>query len=526
MNDSELRDRYKRLFAIGSVTVGEPDEALEAVGSLADTAFDLKETEGIRHSLELADELQRCELFSRQRALLYYYKAVAWGHIRQLTRTEHADVWAWEQGELEHEIFNLRSALNEAGLGELPVEDQCGVRTNLGNALDTAGRPVEAIEYWDMALRVLPSFAMARGNRGIAIKMYAQAIHDSTQAALMAKIAYRDLEEALGLPLDAYARKSFVNHYSGIAARYPADFLMNDLPDMNSLSLGTSQEERSYRLWGLENRLFLNPLNDLGVNTLAAHDCLSQPRMVMSIRDGTNYSGFFNQLKQEFTSARFLLYEGTHSQRPHYADRNTRLINTLDYPSYSIYVEKTKAAYRLFYSIFDKIAFFLNDYLGLGVPKRNISFRSLWYRDQDRKKGLRPDFQSHDNWPLRGLFWLSKDLYDDRRGFRDSLEPEARQLAEIRNQMEHKFLKLHDDLWLGAQSQRMQSSSLYDQFAFSMYRSEFERIALKLARISRAAVIYLGLSVHREENKREEKRGRSISLPSLPVDLFDDDWKL
>ena len=34
--------------------------------------------------------------------------------------------------------------------------------------------------------------------------------------------------------------------------------------------LGRSKKEREYRIWVLQNRLFLNPLNDLGTNPIAS----------------------------------------------------------------------------------------------------------------------------------------------------------------------------------------------------------------------------------------------------------------
>ncbi len=72
--------------------------------------------------------------------------------------------------------------------------------------------------------------------------------------------------------------------------------------------------------------------------------------------------GFFNQMKQEYASARWLLYEGLQEDRVHFSDHDVRLCNTLDYSCHSLTVEKTKIAFRMAYSLFDKIAFFLNGY--------------------------------------------------------------------------------------------------------------------------------------------------------------------
>ena len=97
-----------------------------------------------------------------------------------------------------------------------------------------------------------------------------------------------------------------------------------------------------------------------------------------------------------------------------------------------------KAAYRLCYSLFDKIAFFLNHYMKLGIPERRISFRHVW---RDKEAGpVRQAFLASENWPWRGLFWLSKDLYES--DLSNVLEPDARALHDLRNHLEHKYVKV------------------------------------------------------------------------------------
>src|SRR5437762_3400414 len=103
-----------------------------------------------------------------------------------------------------------------------------------------------------------------------------------------------------------------------------------------------------------------------------------------------------------------MLYEGTHAERRHFSD-----YNTLDYPSYSLAVEKMKAAYRIAYSLLDQVAFFLNDYAKLSVDPRQVYFRTIWYTNRDRKKRVvRNELVEIRTWPRRGLFWLSDDLFD------------------------------------------------------------------------------------------------------------------
>jgi ATP synthase F1 epsilon subunit len=166
----------------------------------------------------------------------------------------------------------------------------------------------------------------------------------------------------------------------------------------------------------LRERLFLNPLNDLGELLIAAHDPLSPVSIVMPLGKGPYLFSYFNSLKQEFVSARFLLYQGLRRHGRHFSDRGVKLSDTLDDSVRGLGMEKVKAAFRVAYSLLDKVAFFLNDYFTLRIRHQDVSFRDLWY--EPKKKGaakdatrvLRSQFVDAENLPLRGLFWISKDL--------------------------------------------------------------------------------------------------------------------
>ena len=95
--------------------------------------------------------------------------------------------------------------------------------------------------------------------------------------------------------------------------------------------------------------------------------------------------GIDNQLKQEFASVRFLFYEGINNSKPHFSDKDVVLMDTLDYSDYSFSLEKIKIAFRVCYSIFDKISYFINIYLNLGLDKNRVSFRTVWYNYLDKK---------------------------------------------------------------------------------------------------------------------------------------------
>jgi hypothetical protein len=68
-----------------------------------------------------------------------------------------------------------------------------------------------------------------------------------------------------------------------------------------------------------------------------------------------------NQLKEEYIYARFLCYDGSEKIKDlHYADKEVKLsLSDYDYVNYSIRLEQLKSAFRLLFSIFDKVAFFV-----------------------------------------------------------------------------------------------------------------------------------------------------------------------
>jgi hypothetical protein len=89
---------------------------------------------------------------------------------------------------------------------------------------------------------------------------------------------------------------------------------------------------------------------------------LTTPSFVAGINEPPSPVRFYNVMKQEYVSARFMLYEGSHSKDLHFSERGVLLYNTLDYPSHSLAVEQIKCAFRTAYSLFDKIAQFVNHY--------------------------------------------------------------------------------------------------------------------------------------------------------------------
>ena len=527
---AKLESEFRSLLEVESVEVLDAEAALNHLARLIDLAFFFRRMDGTKLALEVGEEITKRSLTPAQTAILNYYLSNAWSNRKQLEGAAGQDEWKWEQPDVEKQIIHLRRALGSDGFQELDALRRCQILTNLGNLLNTVGRFVEAIGVLGQALAILPSFGMAQGNRGYGLISYAKALYDTGQQPIFLRHAHAGVRTALSSKpddvcgVDHWARDVFNEKLAWLEATLVPEFLSQGT-QMDEFPLGDSENEIGYRRWCLRARLFLNPLNDLGPYSIAARDVLTTPSIVVELGEGMHFQGFYNQLKQEYASARYLYYEGTTSTTPHFSDKGVLLFNTLDYPCYSLAVEKVKMAFRMAYSLLDKVSFFLNHYLALGIPERKVGFRSFWYIDQERKWGLRPEFATCDNWPLRGLFWLSKDLFENAPEFRECLEPDAQELDVVRNHVEHKYLKLHENLWSGPSNEGTLSMSRPDTLAFSVYRSQFDAKALRLLQMARAALTYLALAIHAEERKRERARSKTELVMAMPLDTWDDEWK-
>ena len=407
--------------------------------------------------------------------------------------------------ELENQVTTLRMALSFI-VKTTDTFNKCQILTNLGNLFSHIGRFSEAQEYFNKAIQIDNEFSMAYGNTGFALYYYARVISDPNQQFIFLQYARKHLLKALNNNgVYQEAKQAFRTIIDKIETIFSGEEL-NDYKNY-SYSLGKSVKEKRYRQWCIENTLFINPLNDILKSNVVAHDYLFTPTMVFRFDEKPIFHSLYNQLKQEFVSARYLYYESITTTKQHFSDSEVTLMDTLDYCIYSFGLEKCKTAFKMAYSLFDKIAYFLNEYFKLQIKSNRINFRSIWYLDGNRIKGLRPELLNKNNWALRGLFWLSKDLSAD--GY-SSIEPEAKQIGTLRNYMEHKSFKIVDSF---------NESWTKETETFEIDRVFFYQKTLKILKLSRAALMYLSFSIYDEETDRKPKNG--ITIPQSFIKLND-----
>jgi hypothetical protein len=434
------------------------------------------------------------------------------GRANAIAGERYGTEWQWEQATLAREIFYLRRAVSHQDFNTVTDTVRCICLNNLGNRLRVAGRLIEALDCWRRVLEVQPNFGMALCNRARTLADYAEALDDIGKRGLFFWVAHKEASAAL-------ASTAVYTHQRDERTREAAKKLKEwiefviDVEGMTSLNpltwtdTSTTEEERTYRRWCLINCLYLNPSNDLGPHTVANTDSMSLAAHVVPIDAPHRFESFFDQLKQEYVSARWLLYEGLIVKNPHFSDRDVLLQATEPLPSLSLSIEKVKTAYRTSYSLFDKVGFFMNAYMELGIPEKQVSFRGLWRPPAPlgEKKPIRREFDQSGNWGFCALFWLAKDFLEKEND--EVAEPQARGLSDIRNHLEHKYLRV-----TVAES----PTAPPDDLALMVSRGQFEGKTLHLLKLARSALIYLAIGVGLEERRRQ--RGRTgVPIEEIPL---------
>ncbi len=398
---------------------------------------------------------------------------------------------------------------------------------NYSNLLSQCGRYVKSINTLNEIIKT--NYPMALGNSALKIVDYSYFAENHKH--IMQHHAYKVLqnikESDFSFPERAETEKSFLSYSKWIEKSLGIDFLQNNfsITDFFNPIENMHEDEKNYRKWMSVNRLSLNQLNDVFIEEIVGYDPLHLPSMVVDIHSRKNpiYHGIFNQIKQEYVSARFWIYEGLTDRTLHYSDKEVYLVNTLDYPVYGLGIEKIKAAYRSIYSIFDKIAYFLNKYLELKIPDRFISFQNLWFQKVEKQQIRRDSVLKiqHENFALEGLWWIYKD-FRNKTVYKDKhIDPVLKKISKVRNAMEHKHLKILDYF----DDNSKEHTDSIDTFAYNIGFKDFEELTIALLQLTREAILQLTMIIQIEEDKKESKRNPGEKILPMALSTYDDDWK-
>jgi hypothetical protein len=192
------------------------------------------------------------------------------------------------------------------------------------------------------------------------------------------------------------------------------------------------------------------------------------------------------------------------------------LIDTLDYPLYSLASERIRTAFRIAYSLLDKVAFLVNHYWALGKSPDRISFKNVWMIE--KKTRLLPQFEERDNLPLRGLFWLSKELFDEQ--IKQTTAADARELHSIRNALEHANLRVS----VGWAKPFMIKGTNDGSFGLAIGSDDLEAKSIRVMQMARSALFYVSFAIGAEERKKKLAHPERL-IGSMPLYGLDDERK-
>ena len=492
------------------------NEAIVQIGIEIDNAFLEKDERKLKNCLSIAQSLRDECVNPDEVAVLEYYSGNVWADLDIVHSVGTDQLWFYKRDEHIKAIVSFRKCVMTHNVSDqIRKNIFLQAYTNLGNMFSESGRIIYAIECWEKALEIEPTFGMAGCNLGHGLIYYASYQYDENHKALIFRRAYKLLQaysHQPNIPIEAQTR--FDADIAFILKTFGKDYLL-EKNDFKEFSLGRTNKEKSYKKWVLDNGLFLNPLNDLFFDTAIAHDVISLPNMLVRDYSAPVFQGFFNQIKQEYLTARYLFYNykfELSEEDLHFSDKGRHLINTFDYPQHGFRYEQLKNSFKMLYSLFDKIGYFLNEYFKLGKDQNKVYFKNIWFKN----KNINTNIEKLKNNPLRGLYFLSKDLFSNDGSDKEYLEaadPEANKIYDLRNNLEHKYCKIH---WLRPDEPKEELRD--DTLAYTITEDEFSEKTYKLLHFVREAVIYLSLAVHVEEKRLHENK--EIVLPLM---LFDYD---
>ena len=464
------------------------------------------------------EEFPELNVFSQ--AKVYYSLGTAYGDIATLDKSESTEENLEKQLFYFQKSFQLIQSLDltDPELGPHINGLLLQLYTNYANVLDSCGRKLKALEMYHKALSINRNFTMAIGNAGIVYYRYALIVPDPIHCNYINHFAYHYLKKAG--EAEKGVEPAVLKIFKNVVERYDEEYVKEVLkPSLNISQYSYFGKELDYRNWALKNHLFLNPLNDLPVAELCfAGDVMHLPNMTVKIDAKPSLHGLYNQLKQEYIFARYQFYESLEiPQETHFADKETYLLQFADYPQYSIRIEKMKSAFRILYSLLDKVAFFINEYFNLGISEKLINFRSIWRSKKLRKNG--DDFENilkpTENICLSSLYWISKEMYEQKEY---STNPIAKEIYDLRNSFEHKYVKIYSECF------PQRTDGEIDDLAVYLSEERLQFITLDLLKLMREALINLSLAVHIEETKRERINDKPTFNKSFLA--YEDEWKL
>ena len=414
---------------------------------------------------------------------------------------------------LEHRchLHGARDFFNRVAEDEnASVELRLRALTDCGNSYDIVGRYLDALDCYDRALRIDPSFGMALGNRGITLLSVAPLMgehesHVRQEAAADLDAAIEKRESVL-----QHGGRSALDQFQHQRASISTSLRpIQNVPNLPS-SLGDP-----YLDWCLSNELFLH----------ASPRCIRRetktvdPVFFRSLRVGLSDEDLrhsdeivdaFNTAKQDYISARYFVWLARSEESPvrehtRAMTRRTSFLDTLSYARWGVRTGIAVHAYKAAVDLLDKIAAFVHFYLDSGRNPRYVSFRTLPFA-QGSAPELPESFANALQAPERNRALIAlMDLSSE-------LGKGSQKTTQLRNAATHRFFVVHTEI-------PPDRSAWTEHIGWS----DLVRDSVSQLRMARDAILYLAqmIDIH-EKASRKAMSSPGLDMP-WPIPHTDTD---
>lgn len=377
------------------------------------------------------------------------------------------------------------------------------IETNLANQLSSQGRFLCCIPHYDNAISI--------DNNSIAILgkinnelFLADSLYDDVHSEYHYFTAYELVNKAIKNIEQQYPEHRAILEKGGKLFNFKKWFEESfEISSFDSFKEYTEEfttkKQKKYLEWCAKNRLFLNDLNDVCEYQIAYQDVVTLPSFVYSINRALNmyeelaYHGNYDELKNDYCYARYLIFSAKDipNDNPHIFNSTYQHIEDMTYSINNLKVAQYKSAFRILYSLFDKIAYLISRFFDLNDLKHDykISIDTLFRDISNNKMEWKPHkkLKDSDNRFIHALFYILKDIH--KVGNSDSvskwLDPNAVAFSKIRNAMEHRSLKIVDDFGYELATSPSYNTSKHEKYRelqeeVNMLSNEIIDINLKL----------------------------------------------
>lgn len=418
--------------------------------------------------------------------------------------------------------------------------------TNLGNFLSSQGRCFCAQYYWDQAIGIDEN-AVAIVAKATDVLFRTEQLYDDSHIFIHYFFANKLILEAYkNIDLLEVEQKISLQKGGKLHAfqqMYQRNFKNDDFNYLTEYKQKTNTKQESlYLNWVAQNKLFINDLNDLLSEEIVFQDILGLPSMTrkinsaLSLKEDLVFHSNFDELRNEYTYARFLAFQASEIKEDseHFYNKTYQHVYDTLHAIDNLKTSHMKSAFRILYSIFDKISYFIAKYFNLEIDDRKVSFQKIFGEYKCGKFKPNKIFQNSKNYFIHALFYILKEVEENSKTPEFYSNPEIYKLAKIRNHLEHRSFRIIDDFGYelntkynsspvlkyqellkkknnleesGLQNsaeyieviEKIQEKEMKSDYILEMPISEFEQSLMDLVRLVRNSLMYLSLTVHYEE---------------------------